>query len=331
LYAKETGEVLLEFSHLNGIRRFDHVAPATFSVVNYHEAERVLARWEALAARAKSVQDQLQDGLKPAYYQLVYYPTATGVILHSVVIGVGMKLQYAQEHRNSANQLAHEVLALFDERYDFVEEWDAMLGGKWERMMSQAIFDAVPQQPKLWVNPPRDMLTNISFVQLRQNMQFSQGNLGLCTEESHSPVQQARWIESIDLSMPTIEYPALLPVMDPYPYGSRMPHVDVFHRGHYRVPINWALDDMPEPWVSVQPASETLGNDSMVERLNIAIDRNNIRDGFSETIEIGIRATPAELPYFDLIRVPVLKTRLPDDLEGFSESAGFISMESPRF
>ncbi|KAI9159158.1 hypothetical protein HJFPF1_07166 [Paramyrothecium foliicola] len=329
VYAEETAKILLEFSHLNGFRRFDHIEPSTFLVDNYHEAERVLGRWKALAARVRSIYDQMPDNLKPAYYQLVYYPAATGALLYSVVIGIGMNYRQAQERRNSANQLAHEILALFDKSYDFVEAWDAMLGRKWEKMMPQAIFDAVPQQPKLWANPSRDMLTNISFVQLRQNMQFSQGNLGIYAEESDSPIQQARWAESVDSSMPTVQYPALLPVMDPY--GPQLRHVDLFHRGDYRVPIDWVLADMPESWISFRPASGTVGGDNMVQRLNITIDWDNVPDNFNDTIEIGITATPAELPYFDLIRIPVLKTRVPDDFEGFPESAGFISIESPHF
>ena len=328
-HAMETAQLLLEFSHLNGLRRFEHVAPDTYSVVNYHEAERVLGRWKALATRAKSVHDGLPAILKPAYYQLVYYPAATGALLHEVVIGVGTNYRWAQERRNAANQLAHKVLALFDQSYDFQEDWNAMLGGKWDKMMSQAVYDAVPQQPKLWANPSRDMLSNLSFVQLRQNMQYSQGNLGIYAEESISPIQQARWAESVDFSMPTTNYPALLPVMDPY--GPQIRHVDLFHRGDHRVPLVWTLGKVPEPWLSIQPQSGTLGGSRMDTRLNVTINWTMVPDGFNKTVEIGIRATPAEYPYFDLIRVPVIKTQVPKDFKGFPETAGYISIEAPHY
>lgn len=322
-------EILLEFSHLTGMRRYESVSPSTFSVMNYREAERIMERWQTLAARAESVQAELPQELKPAFYQLVYYPAATGAIFHSVTIGIGLNYRFAQERRNYANTLAAQILEDFDRSYDMVEEWDAMLDGKWERMMSQAIFDAVPQQPKFWANPSRDLLTNISFVQLRQNMQFSQGNLGIAAEESDSAIQQARWAESVDSSMPTVEYPALLPVMDTYGPPSR--HVDVFHRGDYRVPIDWALDAIPVDWMTVLPTSGTLDKEKSVERLVVSIDWAAVPEGFNDTIEIGITATPAEYPYFDLIRVPVLHRRVPPGFEGFPETAGFIAMESPHF
>lgn len=328
-HSEEIADILLEFSHLVGLRRYESVSPSTFSVVNYREAERILERWKTLAARAKSVQEELPEVLKPAFFQLVYYPATTGAIFHSVTIGIGQNYQFAQERRNYANTLAAQILDDFDRSYDMVEEWDAMLDGKWERMMSQAIFDAVPQEPKLWANPSRDLLTNISFVQLRQNMQFSQGNLGLSAEGSDSALQQARWAESVDSSMPTIEYPALLPVMDTHGPSSR--HVDVFHRGDHRVPIDWALDAVPVDWMTVLPSSGTLDKEQSVERLNVSIDWDSVPEGFNETIEIGITATPAEYPYFDLIRVPVLDRRVPSDFIGFPETGGYISIESPHF
>ena len=328
-HSEEIAEVLLEFSRLVGLRRYESVSASTFSVVNYREAERILARWRALASRAKSIQDQLPEEVKPAFYQLVSYPATSGAVFYSVTIGVGMNYQSARERRNHANTLAAQILEDFDRSYDLVEEWDAMLGGKWEKMMAQAVFDAVPQEPKLWANPSRDMLANVSFVQLRQNMQFSQGNLGISAEESDSALQQARWAESVDSSMPTVEYPALLPVMDTY--GPPTRHLDVFHRGDYRVPINWTLGAVPVSWMTVLPAAGTLDKEHSVERLEVAIDWANVPDGFNETIEVGITATPAEYPYFDLIRVPVLHRRAPADFQGFPETGGIISIESPHF
>lgn len=328
-HSEAIAKILLEFSHLVGLRRYEAVTSSTFSVLNYREAERILERWQALAAHAKMIHDELPEELKPPFYQLVHYPAASGATFHSVAVGIGMNYQYAQERRNHANTLATQILEDFEKRYDQVEEWDAMLGGKWEKMMSQAIFDAVPQEPKLWASPSRDMLTNISFVQLRQNMQFSQGNLGIAAEESDSALQQARWAESVDSSMPTVEYPALLPVMDPY--GPPERHVDVFHRGDYRVPIDWALDAVPVDWMAVLPTAGTLDRERSVERLRITIDWANVPEAFNDTVEIGITATPAEYPYFDLIRIPVLHRRVPLDFEGFPETAGFIAIESPHF
>lgn len=163
-HASDVAEILMEFSHLVGLRRYEHLQPNTYSITNYHEAERVLGRWQALAARASSIHDRLDEQVKPAFYQLVYWPAASGANFCAVMIGVGFNYRYAQERRNAANALAAHILQNFDRAYDLIEEWDAMLDGKWARMMSQAVFDAIPQEPKLWTNPSRDMLANVSYV-----------------------------------------------------------------------------------------------------------------------------------------------------------------------
>jgi hypothetical protein len=327
-HAEEIGEVLMEHSRLIGMRRYEHITPATYSTVNFHEAERVLARWQALAARVRNIDSELDASLRPAFFQLVRQPVLAGATFHAVAIKTALNYRYAIERRNSANLLASQVLADFDAAYDLTEEWDGMLEGKWTDMMSQAVYDAV-EQPKRWANPSRDIVANLSYVQLRQNMQFSLGNLGIYAEGSSSPVQQGRWAESVDASMPTTAFAPVLPQMDPY--GPRVRHVDVFMRGDYRVPVNWALDPLPVPWLSISPLNGTLNKDHPDERLNITIDWPSVPADFNATLLVGIRSTPARYPYFDQIHIPVLNARAPASFAGFPESAGYISIEAPHF
>ncbi|KXX76158.1 hypothetical protein MMYC01_207363 [Madurella mycetomatis] len=327
-HAHHISEVLMEHSRLVGMRRFEHITPATYSTVNYHEAERVLARWQALAARVRQLTSLLEPSLHPAFFQLVAHPVISGATFHAVAINTALNYRYALERRNSANMLASQVLADFEAAYDLVEEWDTMLDGKWADMMSQAVYDAV-EEPKMWANPSRDILANLSYVQLRQNMQFSLGNLGIYAEGSSSPVEQGRWAESVDASMPTTNFAPLLPQMDPY--GPRVRYVDVFMRGDHRVPIDWALDPLPVPWLSISPANGTLNRDRPDQRLNITIDWSSVPEDFNSTVLVGIRSTPARYPYFDQIRIPVFNFRAPSTFTGFPESAGYISIEAAHF
>lgn len=327
-HAGEIAEILMEHSRLIGMRRYEHITPAIYSTVNFHEAERVLARWQALAARVRSLTSLVDPDLRPAFFQLVSQPVLSGAAVLAVIINTAFNYRYALERRNSANLLASQVLGDFDAAYDLVEEWDAMLGGKWADMMSQAVFDAV-EQPKRWASPARDIVANLSYVQLRQNMQFSLGNLGIYAEGSSSPIQQGRWAESVDASMPTTNFAPLLPQMDPY--GPPVRTVDVFMRGDYRVPIQWALDPLPVPWLSISPLNGTLNKDRPDERLNVTIDWPSVPEDFNSTLLVGIRSTPARYPYFDQIRIPVLNVRAPEAFAGFPESAGYISIEAPHF
>ncbi|KAF2873902.1 hypothetical protein BDV95DRAFT_593196 [Massariosphaeria phaeospora] len=328
-HAEEVASLLMEFSNLIGMRRFEMVHPGTYSVLNYHEAERVSARWRILADRTKALYDNIAEDYKPAYYQLLFYPIVSGATSYAVNIGTAFNHQHAMERRNSANALAHEVLATFDYDYDLVEDFDALLGGKWANIMSQSKLDAVVEQPRNWANPSRDIATNLSFVQLRQNMQFSLGNLGIYAEGSTGPINQGRWAESIDASMPTENYPAMLPVMDPY--GPAVRTVDLYMRGDYRIPIQWQLEEIPVDWLTITPTSGNLSQEQYDQRLNVAIDWDKVPEGFNETVNVGVTSQPAPYPYFDLIRIPVQNHKVPTDFKGFPETAGYISMEGPHF
>lgn len=67
-HSKEIADVLMEHSHLIGFRRYESVTSGTFSTVNYHEAERVMGRWKALASRTLALYEQIPEGYKPAFY-----------------------------------------------------------------------------------------------------------------------------------------------------------------------------------------------------------------------------------------------------------------------
>ncbi|KAK4186023.1 hypothetical protein QBC35DRAFT_555211 [Podospora australis] len=327
--AEEIGEVLMEHSRLVGMRRYEHVTLGTYSTVHYREAERVLERWEELARRVGEIKGKLEEKYHAAFFQLVGHPVLSGARFHRVAIKTALNYRFALERRNSANLLAEEVRQTFEDAYDLVEEWDAMSDGKWADMMSQAVYDAV-EEPKMWANPSRDILTNLSYVQLRQHMQFSLGNLGLYAEGSDSPVQQGRWSESVDASMPTTNFAPLLPQMDPYGPATR--HIDVFHRGDHRVPLSWALDELPVPWLTITPAQGVVNATHPDQRLTISIDWAAVPAEFNATLSVGIRSTPARYSYFDQIKIPVLNFFPPPTLDGFPEAGGgYISVEGPHF
>lgn len=329
-HAEEIADILLEHSHLVGMRRYEMVHSGTFSAYNYHEAERMLARWAALAERAKSLYNGgVTADAKGAFFQLVYHPVVSGMIYYNVNLGVALNYKFVQERRNSANALADKIRADFDASYDLIEEWDANLNGKWRNMMSQAVYDAFAE-PKLWANPTRDILANLSYVQLRQDMQYALGNLGIYAEESINAVQQGRWSESVDSSMPNIHYTATLPTMDTY--GPAVRAFELFHRGNHKVPLSWSLDKPPVDWITVTPTSGTLSGDiGMDQRLNVSVDWARVPQDFNSTVKIGVRSTPAKIPYFDYLYIPVLNSRVPADFKGFPEAGGLVSIEGPHF
>jgi hypothetical protein len=330
-HAKDIVALLMEFNHLIGMRRFEMVHPGTYSLLNYHEAERVLARWTTLADHTKALYDTVPDIYKAAYYELVFYPLVSGATYYAVNLGTGFNHQHAMERRNSANAIAQKVLQDFEYDYDLIEGFDALLGGKWEHIMSQPKLDAVTEEPRIWVSPSRDIATNLSFVQLRQNMERSLGNLGIYAEGSNSPLLQGRWVASIDASMPTLpdNFSPRLPVMNPY--GPSVRTIDLYMRGDYRVPLDWQLGDIPVDWLTITPSSGRLNKTTYDQRLNVTVDWAQVPEGYNKTIEVSVTSSPAPYPYFDLLRIPIQNQRVPENFRGFPETAGYISMEASHF
>jgi Glycosyl hydrolase family 115 len=76
--AAETGAILDANPKFNARRKPELLAPDTFSLVQYGEADRIVAEFRDLAARADRVYQRLPAHKRDAYYQLACGSTSTG-------------------------------------------------------------------------------------------------------------------------------------------------------------------------------------------------------------------------------------------------------------
>ncbi|UDD61142.1 hypothetical protein AFCA_008525 [Aspergillus flavus] len=232
-YADQIATALMEYSHLAGLRKFEMLEPTTYSILNFREAEHVLDQWRTLADKAQEIQQSLPSERRDACYHLLSYPATAGFNYYQTIIGQGRNRQYSFERRNSANLVAGQVLEYFEEDYDLALEYDSLADGKWEGIMSTPKFDMGIAD---WRPSSRDVVANLSYVQLRQDFDYAFGNLGIYVEQSLSAYRQGRICGSINPSLPTEEGLApMLPLMDPYGPESRL--IELFHRGDHRKPL----------------------------------------------------------------------------------------------
>lgn len=327
-YASEISDILMKHSKLIGQRKYESVQSKTYSVVNYHESERVLSEWQALADSVISISDQLSDNRRDAYWHHVQYPILSGQAYHSAMLGLGKSQQNGVERRNSANALADQVRADFDRDFDLAEKYDAIADGKWAGILSQPHYDQYVQSSgDDWAESTKDVITGLWYVQLRQNSSYAFGNLGIFAEGSGSAQEQARSLPSAWASGPTTgKFAPTLPIMDPYGKGTWT--VDLFHRGDYRIPIEWKVD-IPYDWITFTPSSGALSMNQLEQRVNISIDWSAVPEDMSE--DIGVRINYNHSPWFDLIHLPIMNHRVPDGFVGFPETSGIISIEAPHF
>ncbi|KAL4864030.1 hypothetical protein BDV12DRAFT_206054 [Aspergillus spectabilis] len=309
-HAEQIASALLEFSHLVGLRKFELVEPTTYSILNFREAESILEQWKKLSDQAEALHRSVPKNRRDALYHLLTYPAAAGYNYYKTILGQGQNRQFAFERRNSANQVAAQVLEAFEDDYDLVLEYDRIADGKWEGFSSTPKFDMGTAD---WRPSSRDVVANLSYVQLRQDFDYGFGNLGIYVEQSLSAYRQARICASINPSLPTEEgFSPVLPVLDPYGPETRL--IELFHRGDHRK--------------NISKTSGTLSKNQPDDRLEVSIDWSAVPTDFHETVEVRIEWGS---PYFDIIHIPIRNLRVPEDFTGFPESGGFVSIEGPHF
>ncbi|KAI7213106.1 glycoside hydrolase family 115 protein [Hortaea werneckii] len=324
-YAEEIAAVLMEHSRLIGRRKFESITPTTYSYLNYHEADRVISEWEKLAAETERIASSLPEEYQASFFHLVGFPIGSGANYHRVVLGQGQNRQYAIERRNTANTLAQSVLRDFEVDFDYEEEYDKIADGKWKGLLAQPRFDSGTSDS--WKQSSRDVLMNLSYVQLRQNMDYEFGPLGIYAESSESAMWQGLICASIDESAPTEGGLApVLPTLDRY--GPQTRTVEMFHRGDYRTPINWTITNDYD-WLKIAPMSGQVSHAQSQQTVAVSVDWDNAPADVNDTMNVTIRWDAQ--PYFDILQVSVRNSKAPANFHGFPQAADGISIEGPHF
>jgi hypothetical protein len=294
-HAAEIGELLTRYTQYNARRKPELLSPETFSLTNYHEAERALADWQALADKAQRIGKVLGDTYRDAYYELVEYPILASANLNALYVAVARNRLYAQQGRASANAWAKEAERLFarDAELARVYEQD-IAGGKWAHMMSQTHIGYT-----YWQQPQRNVLPALSRVDVPAD-----GVMGVA-------------IEGDARALPHIAQSAQLAPLESY--GTASQEVVVFNRGG--APFTFAAKPS-QPWLRVTPASGTVTDAS---KLRLDVDWKAVPPG-THTAELYVRGSDGTEVHID---VPVRR----DDtrMSGFIESNGVVAIEAAHY
>ncbi|KAG9118302.1 hypothetical protein FRC07_007251, partial [Ceratobasidium sp. 392] len=80
----EIAWLVRNMTKFNARRKHELLSPTTYSLVNYHEAENIVAAWSDMVARSQSIYDSLPTDTKPAYFQLVHHPIKASSIVQNL-------------------------------------------------------------------------------------------------------------------------------------------------------------------------------------------------------------------------------------------------------
>jgi Glycosyl hydrolase family 115/Gylcosyl hydrolase family 115 C-terminal domain/Viral BACON domain len=298
-HANEIADLLAKYTKFNGRRKPELLEPETFSLINYREADTVLADWKSIAAKAEKISAALPEGYRPAFYELILHPIKACEIVNELYITVGKNRLYAEQGRASANDLAAHARALFKADQDQSDYYNhTLLNGKWNHMMDQTHIGYT-----YWQQPPKNSMPKVNEIQVPE------------------PAEMGIAIEGSRFAWPGSTNEPVLPIFDSFNQPRRL--IDVFNKG--RIPFDFTVN-ASVPWLTVTPTKGTVDRACEV---SVAVDWSTAPRGTTNAF-LKVARTGAD-PIS--IRVDLFNPESPtrDSLKGFVECDGYVSIEASHY
>ena len=161
-YAKDIADIIAKYTKYNGRRKPELLAPDTYSLVNYQEAENVVEDFKAITAKAEEIYGKLPAAKRDAFYELVLFPTKASALVNELYLAAGKNALYARQGRASANDLAAETRALFQADTNLMDYFNqTFANGKWNHFMDQSHLGYTT-----WRDPPQNNLDAIKLTEI---------------------------------------------------------------------------------------------------------------------------------------------------------------------
>ena len=297
-YAEEIAALVQEYSRHNGRRKPELVAPDTYSLLHYREAERVYAELADMVVRAKEIQQQLPPSQRDAFFQLVLYPVEASATVSQLYMTAARNRLYASQGRADTNEFAEMAQSLFAQDEELSTQYHRINDGKWNHMMSQPHIGYTH-----WNNPPANTLPALAGYQ-----PHNQADMGVAVEGSAE-----FWPATGQLVLPEFS-----------PYGELHHSVEVFNRGTR--PFDFSAV-ATAPWIQLSKSEGTVSQST--QPLQVSIDWKKAPVGRHQEI-VNIKGTGWGSAQ---VRVNTFKpeVEIAHNARGFVEASGYISIEAANF
>ncbi len=108
-----------------------------FSFANYREADTRLDEYRRIGNIVEKIWNALPDeNQKACFYQLLYYPVKGCELMNRMVLYGQKNRWYSIQQRAATDQLAQITKACHDSLRVLTKEYNSLLGGKWNQVMS---------------------------------------------------------------------------------------------------------------------------------------------------------------------------------------------------
>jgi hypothetical protein len=299
-HAEEIAEIVAKYTKYNGRRKPELLDESTFSLINYEEADTVLADWKTLVMEAERINGELAPNARDAFYETVLHPVKACAVLNELYIAAAKSRLYASQRRASANDFAAQARALFQTDADLSSYYNHTLAdGKWDHMMDQTHIGYTG-----WQQPQSNSMPEVGEIEVPH-----EGALGFAVEGSTNA-----WPGSAET--------AALPQFDVFNSGRH--YVDIFNRG--LGPFEFTASG-GAPWVVL---SATYGTITRERRVWVEIDWKTAPKGrASSSIDIHGPGGASASVAVNIFNPGDKKSYLTQP--GFVESGGCLSIEAEHF
>jgi len=298
-WAARIADIVNRYTAFNGRRKPELLAPDTFSLVNYQEADRVLADWKKLAADAEALNRQLAPNQRDAFFELVLYPVQACANLNELYIAAAKNHLYAAQGRASANDYAARVESLFAEDAKLSAYYnDTLAGGKWSHMMDQTHIGYTG-----WQQPASNHMPAVVKLDLPAAASMGiavEGSTNAWTKKSHA------------LTLPALER-----------FNQPRRYLDIFNQG--RTPFNFSATTSA-PWIRLSQSQGQITNE---QRVWVDVDWSQVP---ANTTSSSIQITDSAHRSIQ-VQVSVSNSVVPigKSFSGFVEADGYVSMEAEHY
>jgi hypothetical protein len=202
-YAADIADIVSRYTKYNSRRKPELLDPNTFSLLNYREADTVVADFNAITAKAEQIYSCLPNNAKDAFFQLVLYPTKASAQVTELYVTVGKNRLYAEQGRASTNYLAEKARASFKADAELSQYYNReMAKGKWDHMMDQTHIGYT-----FWNQPSKNVMPEVKEINVPV-----EANMGVVAEDSMEFSifgRQQRYIDIFNRGQSPFEFSAM--------------------------------------------------------------------------------------------------------------------------
>ncbi|MGO9865292.1 MAG: glycosyl hydrolase 115 family protein [Terriglobales bacterium] len=302
-YAPEIAGIISAYTKYNGRRKPELLDPATFSQADYEEADRIVAEWESVVAKAERIDRSLPENQRDAFFELVLYPAKASAQVAELYVTAGKNQLYASQGRASTNDVAAKARALFQADAALSDSYNHTLAhGKWDHMMDQTHIGY-----SSWNEPSSNVMPKVTEIEVP-----IAAALGVAVEGS-----AAAW--------PGASGEPALPQIDGFNRQRR--YIDVFNRG--RAPLQFTATSSA-PWIVLNGTSGSIERNSIHKdrRLWVSVDWQKAPKGWSEG-SVTVKGAGGEVT----VKVEAFNPATPARafVRGFVEANGYVSIEAEHY